>query len=155
MNPKAATSIDVELGRRLRAIRKAAGLTQEEVAEKVGLTFQQIQKFRLGLVIRPSSAENVCVAHSASARGSRSRFIRVCEWGTNRMSVARMIQIAAALDQSASIFIDGLEHHLGGSKVRSTLPTSADVGLAYPRAKRVAAELKASAGRTKANSKGK
>jgi transcriptional regulator with XRE-family HTH domain len=121
VNPKAATSIDVELGRRLRAMRKAAGLSQEEVAEKIGLTFQQIQKY---------------------------------EWGTNRLSVARMIQIAAALNQSASIFIDGLEDHLGGAKGRSTFPTSADVGLAYPRAKRVAVELKASAGRAKGKSNG-
>jgi len=122
MNPKAASSIDVELGRRLRVIRKTAGLSQEEMAEKIGISFQQIQKY---------------------------------EWGTNRISVARMIQIAAALDQSASIFIDGLEDHLERGKGRLTLATSADVGLAYPRAKRVAVELKASAGRTKANSRGK
>ena len=82
MNPKAASSIDVELGRRLRVIRKTAGLSQEQMAEKVGISFQQIQKY---------------------------------EWGTNRMSVARMVQIAAALDQPASMFIDGLEHHLGGA----------------------------------------
>ena len=34
-----------ELGKRLRDFRKRKGLTQEQLAEKTGVTFQQIQRY--------------------------------------------------------------------------------------------------------------
>lgn len=37
--------IDVEIGRRLRLFREMKGITQVALAERVGLTFQQIQKY--------------------------------------------------------------------------------------------------------------
>ena len=37
-----------EIGQRIRQIRQNAGLTQEALAEKVGVTFQQIQKYESG-----------------------------------------------------------------------------------------------------------
>jgi transcriptional regulator with XRE-family HTH domain len=37
--------IDVHLGMRLRVLRRAAGMTQNELADQVGVTFQQIQKY--------------------------------------------------------------------------------------------------------------
>jgi transcriptional regulator with XRE-family HTH domain len=40
--------VDVEVGQRLRHRRIAAGLTQEDLANGVGLTFQQIQKYEKG-----------------------------------------------------------------------------------------------------------
>ncbi len=37
-----------EIGDRLRECRKRRGLTQEQLAEKVGVTFQQIQQYENG-----------------------------------------------------------------------------------------------------------
>lgn len=39
------TEIDVIVGSKIREARKVAGLTQEQLATEVGLTFQQIQKY--------------------------------------------------------------------------------------------------------------
>lgn len=40
--------IDREIGQRLRGARTLRGLSQSEVADKVGLSFQQIQKYEAG-----------------------------------------------------------------------------------------------------------
>lgn len=39
---------DVEVGRRMRLRRKQLGLSQEKLGAKVGVTFQQIQKYEKG-----------------------------------------------------------------------------------------------------------
>jgi transcriptional regulator with XRE-family HTH domain len=41
--------IDAHVGRRLRAQRVALGLSQEALGQRLGLTFQQVQKYELGL----------------------------------------------------------------------------------------------------------
>jgi transcriptional regulator with XRE-family HTH domain len=41
--------IDVHVGARLRARRKLIGMSQEAVADALGLTFQQVQKYERGL----------------------------------------------------------------------------------------------------------
>jgi transcriptional regulator with XRE-family HTH domain len=45
---KAATSVDLHIGQRLRMRRKLAGLSQEQLAERLGITFQQVQKYEKG-----------------------------------------------------------------------------------------------------------
>ena len=45
---KAATAVDVHIGQRLRMCRKLAGLSQEQLAERLGVTFQQVQKYEKG-----------------------------------------------------------------------------------------------------------
>ena len=40
--------IDVEVGQRIRLWRKAANVTQTKLAESLGLTFQQVQKYEKG-----------------------------------------------------------------------------------------------------------
>ena len=45
---KRASPVDVHVGQRLRRRRNAVGMTQETLAEGVGLTFQQIQKYEKG-----------------------------------------------------------------------------------------------------------
>lgn len=42
------TDADVYTGRRIRALRLAAGLSQTEVGDALGITFQQIQKYEKG-----------------------------------------------------------------------------------------------------------
>ena len=43
-----ANEIDLHLGKRLRQRRRLLGLTQQQVAEAVGVRFQQIQKYECG-----------------------------------------------------------------------------------------------------------
>ena len=43
-----ADEIDAFLGRRLRRRRRLMGLTQQQVADAVGIRFQQIQKYECG-----------------------------------------------------------------------------------------------------------
>ena len=40
--------IDLHVGRRMRSRRELLGLSQEFVGQKIGLSFQQIQKYELG-----------------------------------------------------------------------------------------------------------
>ena len=44
-----ATPIDHHVGRRVRERRTALGLSQDRLAESMGLTFQQLQKYERGL----------------------------------------------------------------------------------------------------------
>ncbi len=40
--------VDLHVGKRLRLIRQVRGTTQQKLAEQVGVTFQQIQKYEKG-----------------------------------------------------------------------------------------------------------
>ncbi len=42
-------TIDVKIGDKIKALRKKRGLSQIGLAEKIGLSFQQIQKYEKGL----------------------------------------------------------------------------------------------------------
>lgn len=44
-----ANPIDVHVGKRIRLRRKVLGMSQEQLAEKLGLTFQQVQKYERGM----------------------------------------------------------------------------------------------------------
>ena len=51
-----ADRLDVEIGGRLRQARKARGLSQTQLGESIGVTFQQIQKYERGTNRISSSA---------------------------------------------------------------------------------------------------
>lgn len=74
-----ATDIDLHLGRRLRRRRRLLGLTQQQLALRVGVRFQQIQKY---------------------------------ECGANRISAARLWELAEALQAPVAYFYDGLSEAL-------------------------------------------
>jgi transcriptional regulator with XRE-family HTH domain len=46
---KTATKIDKFVGTHIRVHRLAAGFTQEELGAKLGVTFQQVQKYEKGI----------------------------------------------------------------------------------------------------------
>ncbi|WP_162709777.1 helix-turn-helix domain-containing protein [Rhizobium miluonense] len=46
---KAPSPIDVEVGKRIRAQRRLLGMSQSALAEKLDLTFQQVQKYEKGV----------------------------------------------------------------------------------------------------------
>lgn len=48
MNKDDLKKIDQHVGRQLRTIRISEDMSQEDVAESIGLTFQQVQKYELG-----------------------------------------------------------------------------------------------------------
>lgn len=45
---RASRDVDVRLGGQIRAARRGRGWTQESLAEALGLTFQQVQKYETG-----------------------------------------------------------------------------------------------------------
>ncbi len=45
---RSADEVDAHVGRRLRQRRIALGISQEQLGEELGLTFQQIQKYEKG-----------------------------------------------------------------------------------------------------------
>ena len=48
-NPRAAGPIDRKIGARIRARRLEIGMSQETLASKLGITFQQVQKYEKGV----------------------------------------------------------------------------------------------------------
>src|SRR5437868_15248033 len=46
---KGTTSDDVEVGQRIRARRMAKGMSQTELGDLLGVTFQQVQKYEKGV----------------------------------------------------------------------------------------------------------
>jgi transcriptional regulator with XRE-family HTH domain len=49
MKTKKSNSVDVVVGRNVRAQRLAAGLSQGALGEQIGVTFQQVQKYEKGV----------------------------------------------------------------------------------------------------------
>lgn len=47
-NPRSASPLDQHIGAQVRVARQLAGLTQETLAEHLGVTFQQVQKYERG-----------------------------------------------------------------------------------------------------------
>jgi len=48
MKKRRAGPADVEIGRKIRALRLERGLSQTDLADGIGLTFQQVQKYEKG-----------------------------------------------------------------------------------------------------------
>jgi transcriptional regulator with XRE-family HTH domain len=48
MSRKQPDPLDIEVGRRVRALRREKGLSQEKLGNQLALTFQQIQKYENG-----------------------------------------------------------------------------------------------------------
>ncbi|HEX8900442.1 helix-turn-helix transcriptional regulator [Vitreimonas sp.] len=49
ISPRTAGEIDRHVGLRVRTLRLERGLSQEDLAEAIGVTFQQIQKYEKGV----------------------------------------------------------------------------------------------------------
>ena len=48
IDPRKADSKDMEVGRLVRALRMSRGLSQTDLADRMGVTFQQVQKYENG-----------------------------------------------------------------------------------------------------------
>jgi transcriptional regulator with XRE-family HTH domain len=60
---KAPDPIDVAVGARIRLLRRSRGISQSKLAEGLGLTFQQVQKYERG-ANRVSASMLVKAAHA-------------------------------------------------------------------------------------------
>ena len=49
MAKKSPDPIDVEVGRRIRIQRTSRGISQTDLGKKIGVTFQQVQKYEKGI----------------------------------------------------------------------------------------------------------
>ena len=49
MGAKSPDKVDVEVGQRIRVLRNNAGISQTQLAEELGVTFQQVQKYEKGV----------------------------------------------------------------------------------------------------------
>jgi transcriptional regulator with XRE-family HTH domain len=49
VDPRKADSTDVEVGRLVRALRMSRNLSQTELGNQIGVTFQQVQKYESGV----------------------------------------------------------------------------------------------------------
>ena len=49
VTPRAATAVDIYIGARVRDRRIALGLSQDVLGEKLGVSFQQVQKYERGV----------------------------------------------------------------------------------------------------------
>jgi transcriptional regulator with XRE-family HTH domain len=49
MNVKTPNAIDIYVGTRMRMRRQLLGMSQERLAEQIGVTFQQVQKYEKGI----------------------------------------------------------------------------------------------------------
>ena len=49
MSAKTPSHVDHQVGRRIRQARRAAKLTQGQLGDMIGLTFQQVQKYEKGV----------------------------------------------------------------------------------------------------------
>ena len=61
--PAERNIIDLYVGRRIKLLRKQKHITQKDLAERLGITFQQIQKYEKGLNRLPASRMlSICMA---------------------------------------------------------------------------------------------
>jgi transcriptional regulator with XRE-family HTH domain len=72
-NPRAATAIDAHIATQIHVHRLARGLTQADLGEKLGVSFQQIQKYESG-----------------TNRVSTSRLFEICK--TLKLPLASMFE---------------------------------------------------------------
>jgi transcriptional regulator with XRE-family HTH domain len=49
LHPRSAGNADIEMGRLIRARRVESGMSQSALAEQLGITFQQVQKYEKGV----------------------------------------------------------------------------------------------------------
>jgi len=49
LDPRSAGNVDIEMGRRIRLRRVEIGLSQSKLGEKLGVSFQQVQKYEKGV----------------------------------------------------------------------------------------------------------
>lgn len=100
---KFANDIDAAVGANLRRIRAQKGRSQEALAEKIGVTFQQVQKYEKG-TNRISASKIVAICEALDC-DLNSLFVGVEPGGANvalPAISARALRMAALFDRLPS-----------------------------------------------------
>ena len=100
MTKKFATTVDVEIGQRIRAARLRIGMSQEKLGEALGITFQQVQKYEKG-TNRVAGSRLTGIAHvlhipPATLLGDDKT--PVSEIGATDQETAKIVRICGHLD---------------------------------------------------------
>ena len=97
--------IDVHVGQRIRQRRTLLGMSQEKLAEAIGLTFQQVQKYERGSN-RVSSSRLFDLTHVLDV--PMSYFFDEMEAGVADKSPSRLMGVSASKMQKAAAEPDPL-----------------------------------------------
>lgn len=102
-NPKSPNEVDVTVGRNVRRIRNMLGMSQEMLAVKLGLTFQQVQKYEKG-TNRISASKLVAMSHALDC--SIGQFFTDVDASTNTVPIPNVssaaLKLAGQFDKIAS-----------------------------------------------------
>src|SRR5581483_5237335 len=63
MDPGGSALLEVAIGARMRTRRRQLGLSQSDLAERLGVSFQQVQKYERG-ANRVAASTLLCAAHA-------------------------------------------------------------------------------------------
>lgn len=102
-NPKNPNEVDLTVGRNVRRIRNMIGMSQEALGAKLGLTFQQVQKYEKG-TNRISASKLVAISHALDC--SISQLFADVDASANTVSLpnvsAAALKLASEFDKIAS-----------------------------------------------------
>lgn len=103
-NAKSPNEVDVTVGRNVRRIRNLIGMSQETLGAKLGLTFQQVQKYEKG-TNRISASKLVAVSHALEC--SIDQLFAGVEASTNTVPIPHIstaaLKVASQFDKIASV----------------------------------------------------
>ena len=114
------SQIDLIIGRRIRERRQSIGLTQQELADRVGLTYQQVHKYEFGSN-RVSCGRIVIIAEALGvqaayffdnlAAGAKLAEPRPTEGSRAKMRLAaRIVALEPAVVNALSEVLDAIEY---------------------------------------------
>jgi transcriptional regulator with XRE-family HTH domain len=157
---KAPDACDADVGRRIRAQRLLCHMSQTELGNRVGITFQQIQKYEKGVnrvgagrLARIADVLNVPVAFFFSGDQKPSDNNDNINSGLSFLESAGAVRLVRAYSQiedpSIRRALVDLAEEVAGHKSRKSSKHSSLVGLAdFERSKPRGRGAKASAGRS-------
>lgn len=104
---KGTTSDDVEVGQRIRARRMAKGMSQTELGEMLGVTFQQVQKYEKGVnrvgagrLVRVAEALDVPVSFFFGATDAETHDTRAILGFLDTSYALRLLRAFSRIPQS-------------------------------------------------------
>lgn len=116
MAPKAMNALDSEIGRKVRLRRQMIGMTQEQLAAHLQLTFQQVQKYEKG-TNRIASGRLILIAKALKC--PVSWFYEGVENADGAPEVSRFFQVTGSVEMAQAF------GNIGSPKLRSALLTMA------------------------------
>jgi transcriptional regulator with XRE-family HTH domain len=119
---RAATPVDAHVAGAIRARRKAANMSQEALAQRLGLTFQQIQKYESARN-RVSAGRLAAIAHVFGT--SPAAFFPADEGAGGHRRAAQLADLNGALGVVASLIGHRRDEIADLKQIRTTLQMTA------------------------------